>query len=196
VRCHARPRRPGIHRRQLGHPQDVGTRGISGAASHIFPRTCALSCLRGLKGLCRNESAGLVNDVLAVAAAAGEPIVLAGHSSGAVVALEAALASPAQVAGMVPRGRPRPVRRPRRSRAAPRGRRSPKHLRVRLGALAAVLPDVDSLVILLRQGHLANARAPARSRKSSSPSPTGRCDESAVRNGCRRAVNSVSAVSR
>jgi alpha-beta hydrolase superfamily lysophospholipase len=42
-----------------------------------------------------------VNDVLAVAATAGEPVVLAGHSSGAVVALEAALASPAQVAGMV-----------------------------------------------------------------------------------------------
>jgi alpha-beta hydrolase superfamily lysophospholipase len=41
------------------------------------------------------------NEVLAVAAAAGEPVVLAGHSSGAVVALEAALASPAQVAGMV-----------------------------------------------------------------------------------------------
>ena len=42
-----------------------------------------------------------VNDVLAVAAAAGEPAVLVGHSSGAVVALEAALASPVQFAGMV-----------------------------------------------------------------------------------------------
>src|SRR5690242_20866958 len=42
-----------------------------------------------------------VSDVLAVAAAAGEPVVLAGHSSGGVVALETALAAPAQVAGMV-----------------------------------------------------------------------------------------------
>jgi len=37
-----------------------------------------------------------VSDVLAVAAAAGEPVVLAGHSSGAVVALEAALAYTAE----------------------------------------------------------------------------------------------------
>jgi pimeloyl-ACP methyl ester carboxylesterase len=42
-----------------------------------------------------------VNDVLAVAAAAGEQVVLVGHSSGAVVALEAALASPVPFAGMV-----------------------------------------------------------------------------------------------
>jgi pimeloyl-ACP methyl ester carboxylesterase len=40
--------------------------------------------------------------------------------------------------------------------------RSPKHLRARLDALAAVLPDVDSLVILPRQGHLANAWAPGK----------------------------------
>jgi pimeloyl-ACP methyl ester carboxylesterase len=180
-----------------------------------------------------------VNDVLAVAAAAGEPVVLAGHSSGGVVALEAALASPAHVAGMtlyepsvavtqplggdalarakaaLAAGDPSrameihlreivqapsllamllPLARPlwrQLTTFAPGqirddanieslavgidryvgldvptlllgGARSPKHLRVRLDALAAVLPDVDSLVILPRQGHLANAWAPGK----------------------------------
>ncbi len=42
-----------------------------------------------------------VRDVLAVGAAVGEPLMLVGHSSGAVVALEAALASPIRWAGMV-----------------------------------------------------------------------------------------------
>ena len=180
-----------------------------------------------------------VNDVLAVAAAAGEPVVLAGHSSGAVVALEAALASPAQVAGMVLYEPPVAVTEPLGGDALVRakaalaagdpgrameihlreivqapgllvrllplvrplwrqvttfapgqirddanieslgvgvdryaaldvpvlllgGARSPRHLRARLDALAAVLPGVDSLVILPRQGHLANARAPGK----------------------------------
>jgi pimeloyl-ACP methyl ester carboxylesterase len=40
------------------------------------------------------------------------------------------------------------------------GARCPKHLRVRLDALASVLPNVDSLVVLPHQGHLANAFAP------------------------------------
>jgi pimeloyl-ACP methyl ester carboxylesterase len=40
------------------------------------------------------------------------------------------------------------------------GGRSPAHLRARLDALAAVLPRLDSVVILPRQGHLANLRAP------------------------------------
>jgi pimeloyl-ACP methyl ester carboxylesterase len=42
-----------------------------------------------------------VNDVLAVAAVADEPVVVVGHSSGGVVALEAALASPTLFAGIV-----------------------------------------------------------------------------------------------
>ena len=42
------------------------------------------------------------------------------------------------------------------------GARSPEHLRVRLGKLAAVLPDVRSVVILSRQGHIASDRAPAK----------------------------------
>jgi pimeloyl-ACP methyl ester carboxylesterase len=179
------------------------------------------------------------DDVLAVAASTGEPVVLAGHSSGAVVALEAALAAPAQVAGMVlyeppvavtePLGGDALVRAktalaagdPGRAleihlreivrapgllaRLLPRvrplwrqmttfapgqirddanietlgvgidryaaldvpalllgGARSPQHLRERLDALAAVLPDVDSVVILRRQGHLANVWAPGK----------------------------------
>ena len=42
------------------------------------------------------------------------------------------------------------------------GARSPKHLRVRLDALAGVSPHLDSKVILRWQGHLANARAPGK----------------------------------
>ena len=42
------------------------------------------------------------------------------------------------------------------------GARSPKHLRVRLDALASVLPNVDSRVVLSHQGHLANAFAPGK----------------------------------
>jgi pimeloyl-ACP methyl ester carboxylesterase len=40
------------------------------------------------------------------------------------------------------------------------GGRSPAHLRGRLDALAAVLPRLDSVVVLDGQGHLANLRAP------------------------------------
>jgi pimeloyl-ACP methyl ester carboxylesterase len=40
------------------------------------------------------------------------------------------------------------------------GAKSPPHLRRRLTALAAVLPTVDSVVIMPRQGHLANLRSP------------------------------------
>jgi pimeloyl-ACP methyl ester carboxylesterase len=40
------------------------------------------------------------------------------------------------------------------------GGRSPAHLRERLGALAAVLPRLDSTVVLPAQGHMANLRAP------------------------------------
>jgi len=42
------------------------------------------------------------------------------------------------------------------------GARSPHHLRTRLDALEGVLPRVDSLVILERQGHIANVRAPSK----------------------------------
>jgi pimeloyl-ACP methyl ester carboxylesterase len=178
-----------------------------------------------------------VNDVLAVAASAGQPVLLVGHSSGGVVALEAALASPATFSGMVLYEPPVAVTealggdalirakaalvsgdpglameihlreivrvsnhlvrllqlvRPLWSRMvtfAPgqiqddanieslgvgirryaglkvpalllAGARSPRHLRIRLDALASVLPNMDSLVVLPHQGHLANAFAP------------------------------------
>ena len=180
-----------------------------------------------------------VNDVLAVAAAAGEPAVLVGHSSGAVVALEAALASPVQFAGMVLYEPPVAVTEPLGGDALVRakaalaagdpgramqihlreivrapglfaallplvgplwrqvtmfapgqladdvnleslgvgirryaalsvpalllgGARSPKHLSARLNALAAELPNVDSVVILPRQGHQANEWTPGK----------------------------------
>jgi pimeloyl-ACP methyl ester carboxylesterase len=178
-----------------------------------------------------------VNDVLAVAATAGEPVLMVGHSSGGVVALESALASPTQFAGMVLYEPPVAVTEPLGGDALTRakaalmagdaglameihlreivqasshlvslvrlvgplwrrmamfapgqiqddanieslgigigryadlnvpalllgGARSPKHLRVRLDALASVLPNLDSLVVLPHQGHLANAFAP------------------------------------
>ncbi len=178
-----------------------------------------------------------VNDLLAVATFAGQPVLLVGHSSGGVVALEAALASPAMFSGMVLYEPPvavtealggdalirakaalvagdpglameihmreivrasnhlvrflqlaKPLWR-RMATLAPgqiqddanieslgvgigryaeltvpalllAGARSPRHLRVRLDALASVLPNVDSLVVLRHQGHLANAFAP------------------------------------
>lgn len=180
-----------------------------------------------------------VSDVLAIAAFAGGPLLLVGHSSGAVVALEAALASPSAFAGMVlyeppvavtaPLGgealvraraaldagdpglamqihlrevvqapgylvRLLPLIRPfwRRMTAFAAGQisddialeslgvgigryahlgvpalllggaRSPEHLHVRLDALAHVLPRLESVVILKGQGHIANARAPAK----------------------------------
>jgi pimeloyl-ACP methyl ester carboxylesterase len=178
-----------------------------------------------------------VSDVLAVAATADEPVLLVGHSSGGVVALEAALASPTPFAGMVLYEPPVAVTEPLggdaliRAKAALAagdpglameihlreivrasnhlvsllrlvgplwrrmatftpgqiqddanietlgvgigryadlnvpalllgGARSPKHLRARLDALASVLPNVDSFVVLPHQGHLANAFTP------------------------------------
>jgi pimeloyl-ACP methyl ester carboxylesterase len=177
-------------------------------------------------------------DVVAIAAAVGEPVLLVGHSSGAIVALEAALSSPSMFFGMVLYEPPVAVTAQLGGEAlgranaalsagdagralkihlreivgAPRvlvdllplfpplwrrmtlyaagqiaddnaiealgvgidryahlavpallvgGARSPRHLRVRLDNLATVLPDVRSVVVLPRQGHLANARAPA-----------------------------------
>jgi pimeloyl-ACP methyl ester carboxylesterase len=178
-----------------------------------------------------------VADVLAVAAATGERPLLVGHSSGAVVALESALAAPAAFRAMVlyepPVAPAEPLggealRRARvaldagdpdraitihlreiagygrllvaairrvppawqvvRGHAAAQiaddeaieslgvgldryarldlpvlllgGDRSPAHMRERLDALAAVLPGLDSVVVLDGQGHLANLRAP------------------------------------
>ena len=178
-----------------------------------------------------------VRDVLAVAAEVGAPLLLVGHSSGAVVALQSALAAPSRFTGILLYEPPLAVVEPlggealRRARAAldagdpgraitihareiartsgfglavmrlvpptwqvlrgyaPAqitddeaieslgvgldryarldlpvlllgGGRSPAHLRARLDALAAVLPRLDSVVILPRQGHLANLRAP------------------------------------
>jgi pimeloyl-ACP methyl ester carboxylesterase len=177
-----------------------------------------------------------VRDVLAVAAAAGR-LLLVGHSSGAVVALESALAAPAGFSGMVLYEPPVAVDEPlggealRRARAALDagdpdraitihmreivgagrigiaamrrvppvwqvvrdhaaaqitddeaieslgvglgryarldlpvlllgGGRSPAHMRERLDALAAVLPRLDSTVVMPEQGHMANLRAP------------------------------------
>ena len=177
-----------------------------------------------------------VRDVLAVAAAAGR-LLLVGHSSGAVVALESALAAPTAFSGMVLYEPPVAVDEPlggealRRARAAldagdpdraitihmreivgagrlgiaamrrvppvwqvvrdhaPAqiaddeaieslgiglgryarldlpvlllgGGRSPAHMRERLDALAAVLPRLDSTVVMPEQGHMANLRAP------------------------------------
>ena len=40
------------------------------------------------------------------------------------------------------------------------GAKSPDHLRRRLEALGEVLPTVDSVVIMPKQGHIANVRAP------------------------------------
>ena len=178
-----------------------------------------------------------VGDVLAVAAAVGGRPLLVGHSSGAVVALQSALAAPAAFRAMVLYEPPVAVTEPlggealRRARAALDaghpgraitihlreivgdgrlgvaamrlvpplwgfvrghaaaqitddeaieslgvgvdryagldlpvlllgGGHSPAHLRARLDALAAVLPRLDSVVVLERQGHLANLTAP------------------------------------
>jgi pimeloyl-ACP methyl ester carboxylesterase len=40
------------------------------------------------------------------------------------------------------------------------GARSPGHLRRRLDALAAVLPNLAGMTVMPRQGHMANLRAP------------------------------------
>jgi pimeloyl-ACP methyl ester carboxylesterase len=180
-----------------------------------------------------------VSDVLAAAEALDKPLLLVGHSSGAVVALEAALHSPSMFAGVALYEPPVAVTEPLGGEALGRaqaaldagdpgsamrihlseivgvrqsvvgvmarlpplwrrmtlfapgqikddsnieslgvgvdrysrldlpvlligGARSPKHLGIRLHALAAVLPHVDSVVVLKRQGHLANAFAPGR----------------------------------
>jgi pimeloyl-ACP methyl ester carboxylesterase len=181
--------------------------------------------------------AGEVADVLAIASAVDGPMLLVGHSSGAVVALQSALGAPLRFAGMLLYEPPVAVTEPlggdalRRARAsldagdldgaiaihsrdivgspalmvalmrllppvrhAMRrvgaaqiadddaieslgvgldrysrldlpvlllgGARSSAHLRSRLDALAGVLPHLDSVVILAKQGHLATLRAP------------------------------------
>jgi pimeloyl-ACP methyl ester carboxylesterase len=183
--------------------------------------------------------AGEVADVLAIASAVEGPLLLAGHSSGAVVALQSALAAPSRFAGMLLYEPPVAVTGPvggealRRARAALDagdpdramvihtrdivgspplavavmrllppvrhamrryaagqiaddealeslgvgldrysgldlpvlllgGARSPANLRTRLDALAGVLPRLDSVVIMAKQGHLATLRAPGK----------------------------------
>jgi pimeloyl-ACP methyl ester carboxylesterase len=180
-----------------------------------------------------------VSDVLAAAGAVDKPVLLVGHSSGAVVALEAALQTPSLFAGVVLYEPPVAVTKPLGGEALGRaqaaleagdpghamrihlseivevrrsvigvmarlppfwrrmtlfapgqikddanieslgvgvdrysrldlpvlligGARSPNHLGLRLHALTEVLPHVDSVVVLKRQGHLANAFAPRR----------------------------------
>jgi pimeloyl-ACP methyl ester carboxylesterase len=120
--------------------------------------------------------AGEVSDVLAIASAVDGPLLLVGHSSGAVVAMQSALAAPSRFAGMLLYEPPVAVTGPlggdalRRARAALDagdlpvlllgGARSPARLRAGLDALANVLPQLDSVVILAKQGHLATLRAP------------------------------------
>jgi pimeloyl-ACP methyl ester carboxylesterase len=183
--------------------------------------------------------AGEVADVLAIASAVEGPLLLVGHSSGAVVALQSALAAPSRFAGMLLYEPPVAVTEPlggdalRRARAALDagdpdqaiaihsrdivgsppltvalmrlippvrhamrryaagqiaddealeslgvgidryaaldlpvlllgGARSPANLRTRLDALASVLPRLDSVVVLAKQGHLATLRAPGK----------------------------------
>jgi pimeloyl-ACP methyl ester carboxylesterase len=181
--------------------------------------------------------AGEVADVLAIASAVDGPLLLVGHSSGAVVALQSALAAPSRFAGLLLYEPPVAVDEPlggdalRRARAAlddgdPEsamtihmrdivgssglilrlmrlpplrtvmrrfaaaqiaddealeslgvgldryaaievpvllltGKRSPEHLIARSEALADVVPRLDSVVILPRQGHMATMRAPS-----------------------------------
>ena len=188
--------------------------------------------LRGAEAM-----AAEVADLLAVAGAVDEPLVVVGHSSGAVVALQAALAERDRFAGLLlyeppvavdrplggeallraraalDRGEPDramaihaadivgvgglsavllrrlPVlARPLRAHAAGQvadnealeslgigvdryagidvpvlllgGARSPARLGAALDALAAVLPRLDSVVVLPDQGHIATLRAP------------------------------------
>jgi pimeloyl-ACP methyl ester carboxylesterase len=146
-----------------------------------------------------------VRDVLAVAAAVGGGLLLVGHSSGAVVALQSARAGLdagdldraitihtreiARTGGLVVAAMRLvpPIWQVVRGYARAQivddealeslgvgldryarldlpvllgGGRSPAHLRERLDALAAVLPRLDSVVVLPEQGHLANLRAP------------------------------------
>jgi pimeloyl-ACP methyl ester carboxylesterase len=119
-----------------------------------------------------------VRDVLAVAAAAGGRPLLAGHSSGAVVALESALAAPSAFRAMVLYEPPVAAQitddeaieslgvgvdryaNLRLPVLLLGGGRSPAHLRQRLDALAAVLPRLQEVVVLERHGHLANLTAP------------------------------------
>ncbi|WP_327677646.1 alpha/beta fold hydrolase [Streptomyces sp. NBC_00467] len=61
-------------------------------------------------------------DVLAIAGLLGGPLVLVGHSSGAVVALETALRSPALFAGVIAYEPPMPTRSPAAGEAGHRAR--------------------------------------------------------------------------
>ncbi|HEY6595781.1 MAG TPA: alpha/beta hydrolase [Asanoa sp.] len=178
-----------------------------------------------------------VADVAAIAAAVDGPLLLAGHSSGAIVAMRAALAQPDRFAGLFLYEPPVALDEPlggdalRRARAALDagdpgeamaihnreivgqgrlgvavlrrikpvwdrmsaqaagqvaddesleslgvgadhyraldlpvfllgGARSPGHLRRRLDALAAVLPNLAGVTVMPKQGHMANLRAP------------------------------------
>jgi pimeloyl-ACP methyl ester carboxylesterase len=139
-----------------------------------------------------------VGDVLAVAAAVGGRPLLVGHSSGAVVALESALAAPSAFGGMVLYEPPVAVVEPlggealRRARAAldagDPDRAITIHMREIVGAgrlAVAAMRRVPPIWQVVRghapaqitddvdgQGHLATLRAPARSPGLSPPSPT------------------------
>lgn len=119
-----------------------------------------------------------VDDVLAVAKLIGEPMLVVGHSSGGVVALEALAASRSTFAGAVVYEPPiligapewrEPVEQAKvRLDAYARievptvllgGERSPAHLSERIEALARALPRADK-VVLPGQGHDAHVKAP------------------------------------
>jgi pimeloyl-ACP methyl ester carboxylesterase len=92
----------------------------------------------------RHTMASEVDDVLAVAAALGPPLVLVGHSSGAVVGLECARTAPATFAGILLYEPPVAVTRPlggqalRRARAALDGGKPGRAMAIHLREIVRV----------------------------------------------------------
>jgi len=110
------------------HPGSSDATSWEGVAARLSSRFRVARIQRRLYAAdgppARHTMASEVDDVLAVAAAMGAPLVLVGHSSGAVVALECARTAPATFAGILLYEPPVAVTRPlggdalRRARAA------------------------------------------------------------------------------
>lgn len=88
------------------HPGSSDATSWAGVAGKLAHRFRVVRIHRRLYAAGHRPAAGHtmateVDDLLAIAAALDGPLLLVGHSSGAVVALEAALAAPAMFAGMV-----------------------------------------------------------------------------------------------
>ncbi|GLH99949.1 alpha/beta fold hydrolase [Phytohabitans aurantiacus] len=88
------------------HPGSSDATSWAGVADKLSYRFRVVRIHRRLYSTGSRPAAGHtmateVDDVLAIAATLDGPLVLVGHSSGAVVALEAALAAPATFAGLV-----------------------------------------------------------------------------------------------